>query len=56
MATEPQSQSRPAAAVTVPSWEHSAHRGDWFALKLWILCFLLMALMTAYDVICSLLR
>jgi hypothetical protein len=39
-----------------PSEARAVSWGDRFAFKVWIICFLLMALMTAYDAITGLLR
>jgi hypothetical protein len=39
-----------------PNEARAVSWGDCFALKVWIICFLLLALMTAYDAIAGLLR
>jgi hypothetical protein len=45
-----------AAGTSVPSEGQSTYWGDRIAFKIWLSCFLLMALMVLYDAITRLLR
>jgi hypothetical protein len=42
--------------VSEPREDQGTSWGDRFAFKMWVICFLLMALMVAYDAIGALLR